>query len=80
MQCTEFLLGKNFKQYLQTIIVSKKFLRVRVQKTLIQKTYEISTGSDSINTDFLGCNRQFDCLEISLAYEKSDKHTTIYDS
>lgn len=26
------------------------------------------------------CERQFDWLEISLVYNKSDKHTTIYDS
>ena len=25
-------------------------------------------------------NRQFDWLEVSLVYDKSDKHTTIYDS
>ena len=31
-----------------------------LQKTPMQKTCEISTGSDSINIDFLGSNRQFD--------------------
>ena len=52
-----------------------------VQKTPIQKTYEISTGSDSINTDFFfGSNREFDWLEISIVFDKSDKHTTIYNS
>ena len=25
-------------------------------------------------------NRQFDWIEVSLVYDKSDKHTTIYDS
>ena len=30
--------------------------------------------------DFKGCERQFDWLEISLVYDKNDKHTTIYDS
>ena len=51
-----------------------------MQKTPIQKAYEISIGSDSINVDFLGSNRQFDWIEISLVSNKSDKHTTIYDS
>ena len=61
-----------------------------VQKTPIQKTYEISVGSDTINVDFLGSNRQFDWLEISLVFDKHttnthtrqthDKHTTTYDS
>ena len=30
--------------------------------------------------DFKGCERQFDRLEISLVYDKNDKHTAIYDS
>ena len=61
-------------------MVSKKILRMGVQKTPIQKTYEMSVGSDTINVDFLGSNRQFDWLEISLIFDKNDKHTTIYDS
>ena len=50
------------------------------QKTHLQKTCEISTGTDSLNVEFLGSNRQFDWLEISIVPDKSDKHTTIYDS
>ena len=80
LQYEQVLLDKNFRQYLETIMVSKKILRMGVQKTPIQKIYEISTGSDSININFLGSNRQFDWLEISLVYDKSYKHTTIYDS
>ena len=54
------LLGKNFRRYLETIIVSKKNLRMGAQKTPIRKTYEINVGLDSLNIDFLGSNRQFD--------------------
>ena len=50
------------------------------QKTPLQKTSEINVGQDSLDIDFLGANRQFDWLEISLVYNKSDKHTTIYDN
>ena len=50
------------------------------QKTPVQKTYERNTGSNSINVEFLGSNRQFDWIEISVAPDKSDKHTPIYDS
>ena len=50
------------------------------KKTPIQKTCEISTGQDSSNIDFLGANRQFDWIEIFIIYDKSDKHTSIYDS
>ena len=71
----QILLDKNFRQHLETIMVSKKIIRMGAQKT-----YEIKTGSDSINVEFLGANRQFDWLEISIVNDKSDKHTTIYDS
>lgn len=50
-----------------------------VQKTSIQKTYEMYIRFDSINVDFLSSNTQFDWLEISLVNDKSDKHT-IHDS
>ena len=50
------------------------------QKTPIQKTYEIKQGSDSLNVEFLGANRQFDWIEISIVNDKSDKHTSTYDS
>ena len=33
-----------------------------------------------LNIDFSGPNRRFDWLEISIVFDKSDKHTTIYDS
>ena len=40
----------------------------------------MSVGQDSLDVEFLGSNRQFDWLEISVVHDKSDKHTTIYDS
>ena len=80
LQYKQFLLDAKFRQYFETITVSKKILRMGGQKTPIQKTYEISTGSDSINTDFLGSNRPFVLSEIYLVYDKSDKHTLIDDS
>ena len=79
IQYKQILLDKNFR-HLETIIVSKKILRMGAQKTPLQKTYEISAGTDSLNVEFLGSNRQFDWLEISIVPGKSDKHTTIYDS
>ena len=50
------------------------------QNTSIQKTYEINIATDSINIDFLGANRQFHRTELSLVYDKIDKHTTIHNS
>ena len=80
IQYEQILLDKNFRQYLETIMVSKKILRMGTQKIPLQKTYEINVGQDFLDVDFLGANRQFDWIEISLVYEKSDKHTIIYDS
>ena len=57
-----------------------KILRMETQKTLLQKTYEINVGQDSLDIDFLEAHRQFDWMEISLVSDKSEKHTTIYHS
>ena len=51
-----------------------------LQKTPYQKTYELQTGSQDFIVDFKGANRQFDWIEISLVYDKSDKHLSAYDS
>ena len=55
-------------------------LRTGVEKTPLQKTYEMQIGSIRFVIDFPGASRQFDWVEISLVYDKSDKHTKIYDS
>ena len=81
IQYEQILLDKNFRQYLQTIVVSKKKnLRIGTQKTPMQKTYERIVGQDILDIEFLGANRQFDWLKLSLVYNKSDKHNTLYDS
>ena len=74
IQCEELLLDKNFRQYLETIMVSKKVLHMGAQKTPIPKTCQINVGQDSINIEFLGSNRQFDWLEMPLVFDKSNKH------
>ena len=64
LQYEQVLLDKKFRHYLETIMVSKNILRMGVQKAAIQKSYEMPVGSDTINVDFLGSNRQYDWLEI----------------
>ena len=79
MQYEQILLDKNFRQHLETIMVSKTIIRMGAQKTPIQKTYEIKQGSDSLNVEFLGANRQFDWIEISIVNDKTTnipQHTT----
>ena len=80
VQYEQILLDKNFRQRLETIMVSKNILRMGAQKTPIQKTCEIQKGSDSLNVEFLGANRHFDWIEITIVPDKSDKHTTTYYS
>ena len=80
VQYEQILLDENFRHHLKTIMVSKKILRMGAQKTPIQKAYEIQKRSDSLNIEFLAANRQFEWIEISIAPDKSDKHTTIYGS
>ena len=75
VQYEQILLDKNLRQHLETIMVSKIIIRMGAQKTPIQKTYEIKQGSDSLNVELLGANRQFDWIEISIVNDKSDKHT-----
>ena len=80
VQYEQILLDKNLRQHLETIMVSKIIIRMGAQKTPIQKTYEIKQGSDSLNVELLGANRQFDWIEILIVNDKSDKHTSTYDS
>ena len=80
LQYEQILFTKNFRQYLETIMLSSEVLRMEIQKTPYQKMYELQAGSQEFTVDFKGCNRQFDWLDISLLYNKSDKHLTIYDS
>ena len=80
IQYEQLTLNTNFRQYLGTILFSAKVLQMRVQKRPYQKTYELQAGSQDFTVDFQGANRQFDWIEISLVYDKSDKHLTAYDS
>ena len=45
IQYEQILLTKSFRQYLKTIILSSKVLRIGIQKTPYQKIYELQTGS-----------------------------------
>ena len=54
IQYEQILLDKNVRQYLETIMVSKKKknqLRMGAQKAPMQKTYEINVGQGSLDID-----------------------------
>ena len=80
IQFEQFLLNKNFRQYIKAITISSKILEIGIQKPPLRKTYEMSIGSQSFSIDFLGSNRQFYWLEISVVFDKSDKRSTMCDS
>ena len=48
--------------------------------TPYQQSFEINVGLQSLVVDFVGANRQFAFLELSLVYDKNDQHKIIYDS
>ena len=66
IQYEQILLPKNFRQCLEAMILSSKVLRMGIQKTPYQKTYELQAGSQQFTIDFKGSDRQFKWLEISL--------------
>ena len=45
-----------------------------------QQSFEINTGTQSLNVNFRGLNNKTEWLELSLVYDKSDQHQTIYDN
>ena len=45
-----------------------------------QQSFEVNFGTQTVNVNFQGANRQFALIEITLVYDWSDPHQTIYDS
>ena len=76
----EITLTSVMETYLQTILRSESGLRMGVLPSPFQQLFEINTGSQSLTVTFKGAQRQFDWLDISLVYDKSYQHLTIYDS
>ena len=77
---TQFKLDTNFRNYLETALVSESKLRTGIQKTPYQKSYELIAGAQSRTINFNNALKQLSFLEISLVYDRSDKHLSIYDS
>ena len=47
--------------------------------TPYQLSFQINVGSQRLAVDFVQANRQLAFLKLSLVYNKSDPHKTIYD-
>ena len=76
----QFNLDDNFRTYLQGALISENDLRTGLQKTLLQKSYEMVVGSQSRTVTFNNIFKQFSFLEMSLVYDRSDQRLNIYDS
>ena len=75
----QITLDDNFQSYLNATFRAKKATRTTVQFSSYQQSFEINVGMQSINVGFIGADRQFNWLEISLLYDKNDQHQTVYD-
>ena len=73
-------LDENFQAHFNATLRSKKALRTGVQFSPYQQSFAVNVGTKTLNVNFRGANTQFAWLEISLVYDKSDQHQTIYDS
>ena len=62
------------------ILRSETALRQGVLPAPFQQEFEISAGTQDFTCTFKGAQRQFDWIEISIVYDKSYQHSTIYDS
>ena len=76
----ETSLTKGADIYFTGILRSETALRQGVLESPYQQVFEVNTGTQDFSCTFKAVQRQFDWLEISIVYDKSYQHTTIYDS
>ena len=66
--------------YQNSILRSRTALRQGVLPAPFQQEFEVVVGSQNFTCLFQGAQRQIDWMEISIVYDKSYHHETIYDS
>ena len=76
----QITLENNFLAYSNGILRSCSALRAGVISSPYQQSFEINTGTQSLKANFLGLNKQIEWLEISLVFDKSDQHQSVYNS
>ena len=76
----QFSLEDTYRSYLEGAMVSNQALRTGLKLFPYQKSYEIVAGAQSKTFTFTNAFKQFEFLEISLVFDKSDQHLNIYDS
>ena len=76
----EITLTPTWETYLKDILKEQNGVRMGVLPNPYQQTFEVATGAQTISVDFQGVSRNINWLEISLVYDKSYAHETVYDS
>ena len=75
----QFQLDDNFKTHLEGTMQSEHMLRTETKPTPYQNLVELVSGTESRVVDFTEANKQLTFFAISLVYDKSDQHRSIYD-
>ena len=76
----QFELEDTYRAYFEGAMISNQVLRTGLKLSPYQKSYELVTGAQSKTITFTNAFKQFEFLEFSLVYDKSDQHLTTYDS
>ena len=76
----QFELEDTYRAYFEGAMISNQVLRTGLKLSPYQKSYELVSGSQSKTITFTNAFKQFEFLEFSLVYDKSDQHLTTYDS
>ena len=76
----ETTLTPTWETYLKDILKEQNGVRMGVLPNPYQQTFEVAVGAQTISVDFQGASRDINWLEISLVYDKSYAHETVYDS
>ena len=76
----EVTLTNIFESYLKDILKDENGVRMGVLPNPFQQTFEVAAGAQTISVDMQGASRDINFIEISLEYDTSHEHETVYDS
>ena len=76
----QIVLDNNFLAYLNASLRAKTALRTGIYDAQYQQSFEMNDSSQSRKVNFYGFAAQFEFIEVSLVYDRSDQHQTIYNS
>ena len=76
----EIILTPTWESYLKDILKDQDGVRMGVLPNPYQQTFEVAAGAQTVSVDFQGASRDINWLKISLIYDKSVNHETVYDS